>query len=48
MGQGPTLGAAKAMNRKVVGMDVDEAHCEIAVKRLAQEVMDFTPTGAAS
>lgn len=41
MGSGTTLLAAKNLNRKSIGIEIEERYCKIAVERLRQSIFDF-------
>ena len=44
MGSGTTLRAAKDLNRKAVGIEIEEKYCEIAANRMAQIAMELEPS----
>jgi len=45
MGSGTTLRAAKDLGRKAIGIEKEERWCDVAVRRMQQEVLPITEVG---
>ena len=42
MGSGSTIIAGRRFYQQCIGIEMEEKYCEIAAKRLSQEVLEFT------
>ncbi len=42
LGSGTTALSSKLLNRKCIGIEIEEKYCEIAAKRCSQQVFDFS------